>query len=126
MPASRGAPRSLRVAEAIRAELEGLFLRGSVRDPAAAGATITEVEVTRDLALAHVRVRLLAAEVSEAKKTALVAALVRARGHLRKELASRLGMRHTPSLMFHWDDGRDRAHRVAELLAEIHHEGKSR
>jgi ribosome-binding factor A len=118
--------RASRVAESIRAELSELLLRGVVRDPRAAGATVTEVEVSKDMSIAQVRVRALAVDVPEAKQREMIGALVRARGVIRRELASRLGMRHTPNLKFHWDEGRDRAHRVAELLAEISVEEKKK
>jgi len=118
--------RASRVADSIRAELQSLLLRGVLRDSRVEGATVTEVEVTKDMSLAHVRIRALATEVPEEKRRAMVGALVRARGLLRKELAERLGMRHTPTLKFYWDEGRDRAHRVAELLAEVAEEEKKR
>lgn len=120
-----GVDRSRRVAGLIRSELMGLLLRGQVRDPGAAGATISGVTVTGDLRHARVYLRLLDAEpATDARRRALLAAMGRARGMLRREVSMRLGLRHAPDLEFHWDEGLDHAHRVGSLLDEIRRESK--
>jgi len=111
--------RPKRVAERIRAELMDMLLRGAVHDPEAAGAHVTEVVVTDDLRLARVYVRVIGAEPTEARQRAVVAALKRARGFLRRELGAKLGLRFTPELEVFWDANVDRALRVEALLAEI-------
>lgn len=111
--------RPVRVAERIREELEGLLLRGAVHDPGVAGATVSGVSVSPDLSVADVRVRIYNREVDEPQRKRVVRAFERAKGLLRRELASRLSMRHTPELRFHWDSGVDHALRIETLLEEI-------
>jgi len=92
-----------------------MLLRGEVRDPEASGAIVSAVTITNDLSLARVYLRLLDAEPTEARRTALVKALDRAKGHVRRALASRLDFRTVPELRFAWDDTADRAARLDEL-----------
>jgi ribosome-binding factor A len=108
-----------RVAERVRAELSDMLLRGEVRDPEARGAIVSAVTVTSDLSLARIYVRLLETEATAARRTALVKALERAKGHVRRELAARLALRTVPDLRFAWDDTADHAERVDALLAEV-------
>ena len=116
----RGA-RTDRVGERIRAELSELLLR-RVREPAVVGVTVTHVEVTRDLQIARVYYRVLA-EVAEAPDRREVArALRRARGFLRRALASRLRLRRVPELTFLHDDTVERQDRIARLFDEIQDE----
>lgn len=134
-PAPRGAPkqaashdeggeRVARVGERIRAELADMLLRGEIRDPAASGAIVSAVTVTRDLSLARVFLRVLDAEPTAARQRDVVAAFERARGHVRRELGARIArgsgaMRSVPELRFAWDDTTDRAARLDAVLAEV-------
>jgi len=139
----REAKRADRVAERIRAELSEMFLRGAVRDPRARGVIVSAVRVTADLSLARIYVRLLddgldprhairarhegsdepvvpaGPGVRTERQGALLVALESARGHLRRALGGRLGLRRTPELTFHWDDVVDSGMRMEELLMEI-------
>jgi len=117
--------RPVRVAERIREELEALLLRGAVHDPGVQGATVSGVSVSPDLSVADVRVRIYNREVDEPQRKRVVRAFERAKGLLRRELASRLGMRHTPELRFHWDSGVDHALRIETILEEIRHDDPS-
>lgn len=118
--------RPKRVAERIRAELMGMLLRGAVHDPEAAQAHVTEVVMTDDLRLARVYVRVIGDEPTAIRQRAIVKALERARGFLRRELGSKLALRYNPELEFFWDSDVDRALRVEALLAEIERERKER
>src|SRR5215469_409918 len=89
--------RSRRVGEGLRQELAAL-LAGQVKDPRAAGAVITRVEVTSDLRSARVGVRLLEHGDDEARRRALLGALRRASGMLRREATQRLALRYAPEL----------------------------
>jgi ribosome-binding factor A len=119
-----GNNRPARLGERIREELMDLLLRGAVKDPGATGAIVHAVEVTGDLRVATVYVRLGEPNVDEARRRNVVRALARAAGFLRRELGPRLGVRHTPELRFMWDDTTERASRVEELLEEIREEDK--
>ncbi len=107
-----------RVSEAVREELASL-LTSEVKDPGAAGAIVTRVEMSGDLRSARVQVRLLEGGGDAARRRAVVEALGRASGMLRREVTRRLHLRHAPELRFFFDDGLDGTMRVEEILAEI-------
>jgi ribosome-binding factor A len=117
--------RARRVGEGVREELAALVAR-ELKDPRAAGAVVTGVEMTDDLRSARVRVRLLAGGEDLEGRKRLVEALGRAAGMLRREITQRLRLRSAPELKFVYDDGADRSTRVEELLAEIEAERRSR
>lgn len=124
MKAATPGRRAERVGERIKTELMELLLRGDVRDPGAADCFVTDVVVSDDLSVARVYVRVLREDVKESEQRRVLSALGRAAGYLRRELASRLDIKHQPELRFFWDDGVDRAERIERLLAEIASEGK--
>ncbi len=114
----KGFRRADRVAERIRSELMDLLLRGSMRDPAAKDVVVSSVRVTDDLSIARIYVRVLQ-EIGPERQDAVVDALERGAGFLRRELGQRLGLRHVPSLEFYWDDVVDSALRIESILDEI-------
>lgn len=117
----KGFRRADRVAERIRSELMELLLRGSVRDPAARDVVVSAVRMTDDLSIARVYVRVLE-EIDSTRQEAVVDALGRATGFLRREIGQRLQLRHVPSLEFFWDDVVDSALRIESILDEIREE----
>lgn len=100
-----------------------LLLRGSVRDPAAKDVVVSAVRMTDDLSIARIYVRVLD-EIGTDRQEAVVNALERASGFLRRELGHRLQLRHVPSLEFYWDDVVDSALRIESILDEISEESK--
>jgi ribosome-binding factor A len=112
-----------RVAAGVQEELASLLV-DEVKDPGAAGAVVTRVELTNDLRSARVLVRSLEDGDDPARRKSLLAALGRASGMLRREVTQRLALRHAPELRFVYDDGQDNVSRVERLLAEIEHEKK--
>ena len=110
--------RADRVAERIRSELMELLLRGTVRDPAAKDVVISAVRMTDDLSIARVYVRVLE-EIDSLRQDAVVDALGRASGFLRREVGQRLQLRHVPRLDFYWDDVVDSGLRIESILEEI-------
>jgi ribosome-binding factor A len=113
-----------RIAEGIREELATL-LSLEVRDPGAAGAVVTRVDVSEDLRTARVYVRALEGGAEGAQREGLLAALARASGMLRTAVTQRLGLRYAPQLRFFYDDGSESSARVEQLLAEIDSERRS-
>src|SRR5438067_2784256 len=100
----------------IREELANL-LRREMRDPRLATLiSITEVETTNDLNTAKVYFSVLGTdeEAAEALK-----ALRHAAGYLRRELGTRLRVRHVPTLDFRLDPSIARGARVLQLLSEL-------
>jgi|HubBroStandDraft_4_1064222.scaffolds.fasta_scaffold131905_3 ribosome-binding factor A len=124
MPGEPGM-RAKRVGEGVREELATLVAH-ELKDPRAAGAVVTGVEMTGDLRSARVRVRLLAGGEDLEGRRRLVEALGRASGMLRREVTQRLRLRTAPELKFVYDDGADRSTRVEEILAEIEADKRGR
>ncbi|MGH7296151.1 MAG: 30S ribosome-binding factor RbfA [Polyangiaceae bacterium] len=114
-----------RVSKGMREELAAL-LGGEVKDPGAAGAIVTRVEMTNDLRTARVFVRLLEGGDDPSRRKAVLAALGRASGLLRREVTHRLALRSAPELRFTYDEGLDHTTRVEELLAEIDAERRTK
>ncbi len=113
------ATRSQKVAEALRGELMNMLLAGEVHDPGVAQATVSAVSLTDDLRLAKVYVRALELEAGPAAQRALLAALDRAKGFMRRELAQRLRLRYAPELRFYYDESIDRGREMEALLREL-------
>jgi len=105
-----------RVAELMKREIAGILAR-DLRDPRVSTmVSVTEVEVSHDLSFARVFVSLLA--VGEERERAL-AALQRAAGFVRHQLAPRLGLREVPDLRFVHDTSIERGARVEEILKKL-------
>jgi ribosome-binding factor A len=124
----KGPDKSLRVRrveESVREEVASL-IADELKDPRAAGAIVTRVEMGADLRAARVHVRLLQGGEDLGRRREVVDALRRAAGMMRREVTQRLGLRYAPELKFHYDDGVDHVSNVERLLAEIEAERKPR
>ena len=91
-----------RLADAIRREL-GEMIEYEVKDPRVGFATVTAVELSENLRRVRVLVRVPGDE--QQRRTSL-ARLAAAEGFLRRELALRLALQHTPAISFHLDQTR--------------------
>lgn len=111
--------RGPRVAEALRGELMNMLLAGEVHDPGVQNVVVSSVALTPDLRLAKVYVRLLSLDASATSKKALIDALFRAKGFLRRELGQRLDLRFAPDLRFYYDESIDRGAEMEAILREI-------
>jgi ribosome-binding factor A len=89
-------------------------------------AVVSAVSITGDLRLAKVYVRALALGADDQKKRALVRALERAQGFLRREVARRLQLRYAPELRFYYDESIDRGADMEALLREIKRDDDSK
>ncbi len=108
--------------EQFRYEISELIQR-KLRDPGLAGVvSITAVDITPDLRHARVYFSVLG---DETKREQVLAALQRAAGFLRHELATRLRLRHIPELAFRPDISIERGERIMELLREVHSQAGS-
>jgi ribosome-binding factor A len=92
-----------------------LLLQG-VKDPRLADVTITGVEVTKDLLLAHVYYTVLEAEDNGKEAQA---GLEHAKGFLRTELAGRVELRFVPDLVFTRDRSAEYGQRIDALLDQL-------
>mgnify|MGYP001493679373 CR=1 FL=1 len=116
-------PRTRRIGEQIQRELAEL-IRDEVRDPRVGMVTVSEVEVSRDLAHAKVFVAVLGADDDQTE--ASLEALNHAAGYLRKLLGQALRLRTVPALHFHYDPSFDRGARLSRLIDEAVTADKSR
>lgn len=107
-----------RIADRIRQELSAMIVM-EVQDPRLNGISITDVKVDRELAFADIFVS--AVEGHERAKD-VIDGLEHASGFLRRALADRIELRVFPRLRFHWDPTPERADRIEQLLATLHHE----
>ena len=101
-----------RVAERVRQEVAGI-LRFDLADPRVARATVTRVEMSRDLGLARVYVSVLGGEKQQ-KET--LTTLRRAGGRVRSLLGGRVRLRATPEVRFVFDPSVEFGIRLEEIL----------
>ena len=103
--------RTDRVAAQLRREL-GALVREAVSEHGLPSVSVSDVEVTRDMAHAKVYVTALQPErAAEALKG------LKAVAHeVRYRLARVVKLRHVPELHFHYDDSVDRGERIDTLL----------
>ncbi|MDF3069835.1 MAG: ribosome-binding factor [Polyangiaceae bacterium] len=118
MPAPTDGRRTKRVAELIQRHFADV-LRREVDDPRFAAVVITGVDVSDDLLIANLGVRLLVAEDDEKQRRLIVDRLRRAAPRLRRAITPRLELKRAPELRFHYDVGPDAHQRVSDLLREV-------
>jgi ribosome-binding factor A len=116
--------RTKRVAELIQRHFADV-LRREVDDPRFAAVVITVVEVSEDLMIAKIGVRLLVAEDDERQRKSIVDRLRRAAPRLRRAITPRLELKRAPELRFHYDVGPDAHRRVSDLLREVDEERRA-
>ena len=104
--------RSERVAGQMRRELAQL-VQAELKDPAVGFVSVSDVEVTRDLA--HAKVFVTVFDVDNAKES--IRALKRAAGFLRTRLGQNMRIRTVPELHFHHDDSVETGMRIDSLIA---------
>jgi ribosome-binding factor A len=103
--------RSERVAGSLRRELAQL-IQQEIKDPAVGFISLSDVEVSRDLA--HARVFVTVFEPDRA--AASIAALNRAAGYLRRRLGQEMRIRSVPELHFLHDASVETGHRMDSLI----------
>ena len=108
--------RTERLNHLIRQEITDLLQREAKDPRLAVMVSVTRVAVSADLHHARVYVSVMG---TEEEKKGLLAGLHAASGFLRRELAARINLRHTPDLTFVYDDTMERAGRVIQLIDEV-------
>lgn len=103
-----------RVARQIQRELAEVIQR-EVKDPQVGFATVNDVEVTRDLAVARVYVSVLSPSDADAKRLS-IEALNRASNFIHGQVSKRMRMRHVPELRFILDESIERGLHMDALL----------
>lgn len=108
--------RADRVADQIRMEVADILMR-KIKDPRVHGVTVTDVELTGDLRIAHVFVTTMERDAAERE---VFAGLSKASGFVRAELGRRLSLRYLPEVIFKKDVSGIRGNRIDQLLAGLH------
>jgi ribosome-binding factor A len=110
--------RQRQVAELLHQEIS-LLIQRRARDPRLNFVTVTGVEVTPDLRVAHVYVSVLGNE-DDVKRS--LAGLEGAAGFFRHELGASLSLRYLPELDFRLDDSLEQGFRIDQLLDSLRDE----
>lgn len=106
--------RTDRVSAQLRREL-GTLVHSAVREHGLPSVSVSDVEITRDMAHAKVFVTALMPE----RSVEAVKGLKELAWGLRMELARAMKLRHVPQLHFHYDDSVDRGERIDNLLRDL-------
>ena len=104
-----------RINEEIQRELSSLFR--TLKDPRVQSGmvTITHVDTTSDLRYSRIYVSVL----EKSLEKDVIRGLKSAAGYIRREVGSRLAMRHTPEFQFIADDSIEYGVHISHLLREI-------
>jgi len=106
--------RTDRVSAQLRREL-GTIVHAMVRVHGLPSVSVSDVEITRDMA--HAKVFVTALQSERAKEA--MKGLKELTPEIRHELSRSVKMRHTPELHFHYDDSVDRGERIDNLLRDL-------
>ncbi len=112
-PVKKTFHRTDRVSAQLRREL-GTLVHEFVREHALPSVSVSDVEVTRDLAHAKVFVTALVEE----RSAEAVKSLKQLSPQIRYQLGKAMKLRHVPELHFHYDDSVDRGERIDNLLRD--------
>lgn len=93
----------------------GAIVHEAVRESGLPSVSVSDVEVTRDLAHAKVFVTALQPE----RSAEAVAGLKEHAREIRYQLAQAMKLRHVPELHFFYDDSVDRGERIDNLLRDL-------
>jgi len=106
--------RAERVSDAVQQEL-AVLIRDNVRDPRVGMLSVTDVDISRDLAYAKIHISFVG-ERSQDEIDQGISALNGASGYLRKLLASSIKLRITPKLTFFFDESGRRGQHLSALI----------
>ena len=106
--------RTDRVSAQLRREV-GTLVRQAVSEYGLPSVSVSDVEVTRDMAHAKVFFTALQSERAEEAVKGLRAVAP----EVRYRLARAVNLRHVPELHFHYDDSVDRGERIDNLLRDL-------
>ena len=105
--------RTDRVSAQLRREL-GTLVHAATREHLLPSVSVSDVEVSRDLAHAKVFVTALQPE----RSAEAIKGLKALAPELRYQLAQAVKLRHVPELHFHYDESLDRGERIDQLLRD--------
>lgn len=96
------------------AELSSIIFK-EIKNPVIKTVTLTAVEITNDLSFAKVYFTCMNED-----KDKVLAELDEAKGFLRTKLANTIDIRHTPELVFEYDNSIDYGRNIEKIIEEIH------
>jgi ribosome-binding factor A len=103
-----------RVADFLRKELSQV-MQQQLRDPRVGLASITDVDVSRDLSHAKVHVTVLGSDSADDAKE-VIQVLNKASGFFRSQVAKSHSMRITPTIRFYFDESIHRGQHLSSLI----------
>ena len=116
MPEQRGRQyHRERVGETLKEEI-GVIIEGELGDPRIALCNVTEIALAPDNKSARVYIE-VAGDEHESEQT--ITAINAAKGYIKRELLTRLGVRHIPELHFVLDKSQEYGTRIDDLLGRI-------
>ncbi len=117
--------RRKRIGATIRQHLSGELSR-ELADPRLSSLMVQSVEMTPDLTLAKVRVRLMVASDDPSVEQELMMTLGRIAPGLRSRLAPVLRMRRVPDIRFLYDHAPDERAHIREILDQVKREDEAK
>ena len=94
------------------------ILAYEVKDNDIKFVTVTDCKLSSDLSYAKIYVTVL----DDTKRESTMKALNEASGFIRKELADRIEIRHTPELEFIYDESIEYGKKIEDIIEKIHEE----
>jgi ribosome-binding factor A len=110
--------RSEKVADLIQREISQMLVK-TLKDPRIGFVTITRVVVSEDCRVAKVYFSVVGTLAEREQSTK---GLNSAKGYVRKELGRRMGLRHTPEIMFQFDPSIEYAIHIGEVIHHLEQE----
>ena len=107
-----------RLAQQLKTEISYILAR-ELKDPRVGFVTITTAKVSPDLRQAQVYFSVFGSPVKQKETLAI---LNRSTGFIRRQLGSRVKLRHTPELQFIFDDSIEYGAKMDNLLSEVREE----
>lgn len=112
--------RAERLQGLMQAELSDI-IRGSLKDPRVGFASVTAVEVSKDLR--HVKA-FISVMGDQSEKEETLATLNGAADFIRTEIGKRIRLRHTPEIIFRLDKSIEHGSHINALLRQLEEETK--
>ncbi|WP_317854196.1 30S ribosome-binding factor RbfA [Chakrabartyella piscis] len=101
-----------------------MIIRGELKDPRIGAMTsVIRVDTTQDLKFCKIYISVLG---NDEQKDNVMKGLKAATGFIRRLLAQRVNLRHTPELIFKLDDSAEYAIKMETLMSQISADLKSR
>ena len=114
--------RLLKIAAQIKEHIATMMIKGQISDPRCQSVLITQVKVSPDVGTAKVYYAL--PENPSFSKKEVQEGLTKASGFIRKDLSQVLTIRHTPALVFYFDETIDYMAKMNSVFAKVKQENE--